>query len=175
MAILGRMKNLEYVTICFDYSVTDEFLISIANKSKNLQYLYISGADISDEGIIALNNLNQLAFFGLNLSRTGKKNDLITDQSIKSLASKTMKSLDISNCVNICSDSSIIELIKGLPNLCSLYIKNTKVTLEDVKKACNYKNRREVDLIVYVSFEVPDNFRSKTKSNICFRGSIVKD
>ncbi|XP_044005592.1 101 kDa malaria antigen-like [Aphidius gifuensis] len=79
---IGNMKNLEYLNIDCDYGVRDEFLINLCNNAKKLELLTITGTYITDIGMSAVNNLEQLEEFNLVLKLVENLPNL-TDLSIK--------------------------------------------------------------------------------------------
>ncbi|XP_044014062.1 uncharacterized protein LOC122856457 [Aphidius gifuensis] len=125
---IGNLKNLEKLYILYDYGVTDEFLINLCNNAKKLEDLHIIGINITDIGMSAIDNLQELKFFFLGLCILGsqsEKNEYITDESIQCLFNQKLISLDISNCINV-TDKGVIKLVKNLPTLDTLSIRNTK-------------------------------------------------
>ncbi|XP_044010309.1 uncharacterized protein LOC122853964 [Aphidius gifuensis] len=167
MTVISNMKNLESVTIKLDYGFTDEFFINLINNSKNLKLLNVRASNITDKGLIAVNNLHQLEYFDLGLIETDSENKFITDQSIQCLFNKEMSSLDISNCTQV-TNSSIIELVKNLPNLQSLHIKNTKATIELVDEIAKLTKDRELSLIIWISFKINDDYIFKINPKVRF-------
>ncbi|XP_044002984.1 uncharacterized protein LOC122848757 isoform X4 [Aphidius gifuensis] len=140
---IGSLKNLESLYISCDYGVRDEFLINLGHNAKKLKCLEIIGTDITDTGMSAINNLEQLEDFNLGLTDpTSKKNEFITDESIQCLFNQKLYSLDISNCIKI-TDKGVIKLVENLPDLDLLFIKNTKVTREAVKKIYELSKHRK--------------------------------
>ncbi|XP_044012386.1 uncharacterized protein LOC122855236 [Aphidius gifuensis] len=156
MTVISNMKNLEFATIKLDYGFTDELFINLTNNSKDLEFLKLCGSNITDKGLIAVNNLHQLKTFDLGLGETNSENKFITDQSIQCLFNKEMSSLDISNCTQV-TNSSIIELVKNSPSLETLHIENTKATIELVEEISKLTKDRKVHLSVWVSFKINDN------------------
>lgn len=148
---IGYLNNLENVSIRCDYGITDEFLINLGNHAKKLRSLSIIGKDITDIGMSAINNLEQLESFELGLTVGNSfekyKNEFITDASIQRLCNQKLTSLDISNCINI-TDESVTKLVENLPNLIFLHIENTKVTLTAVKKI--YKLKRSCGKVIHI-------------------------
>ncbi|XP_044010266.1 uncharacterized protein LOC122853924 [Aphidius gifuensis] len=109
MDVIGNMKNLECARISLDYGFTDELLVKLTNNCKNLISLKVRSPNITDKGLIAVNNLKQLEYFSLDLMGANIENNFITDRSV-------------------------IELVKNLPNLRTLDIRNTKATIEVVEE-----------------------------------------
>ncbi|XP_044002983.1 uncharacterized protein LOC122848757 isoform X3 [Aphidius gifuensis] len=142
---IGNLKNLERLHISSDYGVRDEFLINLCNNAKKLKYLQITGTSITDIGMSAINNSEELREFDLGLILEGppsKKNEFITDESIQCLFNQKLYSLDISNCIKI-TDKGVIKLVENLPDLDLLFIKNTKVTRAAVKKIYELSKHRK--------------------------------
>ncbi|XP_044019668.1 uncharacterized protein LOC122860078 isoform X1 [Aphidius gifuensis] len=81
---IGNLKNLKSLHLYCDYGITDRFLINLCNNAKELTDLNIIGTNISDNGMMAINNLKHLKIMNLNLEkfRFESINKLITDQSI---------------------------------------------------------------------------------------------
>ncbi|XP_044017012.1 uncharacterized protein LOC122858284 [Aphidius gifuensis] len=136
---IGNLKNLEKLHIECDYGVRDEFLINLCNNAKKLTDLSITGTNITDIGMSAINNLEQLKGFNLCLFKyhgPSNKNEFITDESMQCLFNKKLDYLNISNCINI-TDKAVFKLVENLPNLSYLVVKNTKVTSEATMKIWN--------------------------------------
>ncbi|XP_044004162.1 uncharacterized protein LOC122849514 [Aphidius gifuensis] len=157
---IGNLKNLSSLWIDCDYGVTDELLINICNNNRKLNSLHITGTNITDIGMSAINNLKQLYF--LNLSSTSGfcfprsgKNEFITDESIQCLFNKRLTWLNISDCINI-TDKSVLKLVENLPNLADLSIKNTKVTREAVEKICESRKQRNELIDIHYSSKNDD-------------------
>ncbi|XP_044003492.1 uncharacterized protein LOC122849030 [Aphidius gifuensis] len=134
---IGNLKNLEKLRVDCDYSMLrDEFLINLCNNAKKLTHLFIPGTNITDIGMSAIYDLEELKELDLGLIYSGprsKKNESITDKSTQCLFKQNLTSLDNSNCANI-TDESVIKLVETLPNLTFLYINGKKITREAVKK-----------------------------------------
>lgn len=139
---IGYLKNLKKLDIQSNYGVTDEFLINLCNHAKELTRLLIIGKHITDSGIIAINNLEQLEDFNLGLTLNNPrftKNKLITDESIQNLFNPKLTSLNLSHCIRI-TNISVIKLAENLPNLRFLGVEKTKVNCEagkELEKACS--------------------------------------
>ncbi|XP_044002985.1 uncharacterized protein LOC122848758 [Aphidius gifuensis] len=105
---IGNLKNLKKLCIDCDYGVRDEFLINLCNNAKKLTTVSITGTNITDIGMSAIDNLQELEVFYLRSTdreRGSKKNEFITDESIQCLFNQKLHILDISSC--------IIPLVKG--------------------------------------------------------------
>ncbi|XP_044016212.1 uncharacterized protein LOC122857843 [Aphidius gifuensis] len=155
---IGNLKNLETLHILCDYGVTDEFLINLCNNAKKLEDLHIIGTNITDIGMSAIDNLQELKNFdiGLNGTRPGlRHNEFITDESIQCLFNQKLYSFNISNCIKI-TDKAVIKLVDNLPNLEYLYIRNTKVTREAVNKMYKLTEHRLKPLRVLENIENVD-------------------
>ncbi|XP_044003449.1 uncharacterized protein LOC122849006 [Aphidius gifuensis] len=140
---IGNLQNLEKLRIDCDYGVEDEFLTNLCNNAKKLRNLQIVGTHITDIGMRAIDNLQELVNFNLGL-RT-ETNELITDESIQCLFNKKLTFIKILNCIKI-TDKGVSKLVENLPNLYSLYITNTDGTVIRIYKL---KNHGEKPLIVY--------------------------
>ncbi|XP_044014107.1 uncharacterized protein LOC122856497 [Aphidius gifuensis] len=153
---IGNLKNLEKLFISCDYGVRDEFLINLCNNAKKLRILDIIGTNITDIGMSAIDNLQELKFFFLGLydifGQQSEKNEYITDESIQCLSNQKLISLDISNCINV-TDKGVIKLVQNLPTLHSLFIRNTKVTSEGVRKIDELTEHREAPISIYENIE----------------------
>ncbi|XP_044003392.1 uncharacterized protein LOC122848962 [Aphidius gifuensis] len=144
---IGNLKNLKRLHIESNYGVEDEFLIKLCNNAKNLNYLHIIGTHITDNGISAIGNLEELEDFDMGLNYDGPqstKNEFITDKSIQSLFNQKLFSLDISNCRKV-TDEGVIQLVKNLPNLDVLFIENTKVTRGAVRRMKELSKRLTIN------------------------------
>ncbi|XP_044010241.1 uncharacterized protein LOC122853898 [Aphidius gifuensis] len=84
---IGNLQNLETLYINYNCGVTDEFLVNLYNDAKKLKHLDIFGKNITDNGMIALNNLTELESLKFNLNEL-ENNEFITDQSIQCLEYK---------------------------------------------------------------------------------------
>ncbi|XP_044014063.1 uncharacterized protein LOC122856458 [Aphidius gifuensis] len=138
---IGNLKNLEKLQIACDYGVRDEFLINLCNNAKKLTFLHIIGTDITDIGMSAIDNLQELEDFNLGFTNHGphsEKNEYITDESIQRLFNKKLNYLNISNCINV-TDEGLFKLVENLPNLKILNIQMTKVTSEAIRKIYKFK------------------------------------
>ncbi|XP_044009757.1 uncharacterized protein LOC122853384 [Aphidius gifuensis] len=149
---IGNLKNLGLLAIRWDWGGTDEFLINLCNNSKELRDINIAGTNITDDGMIAINNLRHLTYLNLGLLRLKKTNNFITDKSIECLFNETLRALDLANCTKI-SNRSVIKAFENLPNLSSLFVENTNVTIEVVEELSKLTKFHETKLHVYVSFE----------------------
>ncbi|XP_044018531.1 uncharacterized protein LOC122859182 [Aphidius gifuensis] len=171
---IGLFKNLTSLSITnYDY-ITNEFLVYLCNNAQKIIYLTIGGTNITDDGIIALNNLEQLEQFNINLwGSTVKKMKFITNESIQCLFNKNLRSLWLSNCIKI-TNISVIKLLENLPNLDTLYVQNTKVTYDVVEEISKSSKYREKELKIYVSFEDREGRFPiiKTSHNIVFRDKL---
>ncbi|XP_044004461.1 uncharacterized protein LOC122849734 [Aphidius gifuensis] len=148
---IGYLKNLENLCIDCDYGVRDEFLINLCNNAKRLKFLHITGTNISDFGMSAIDELKQLEKFNLGLTcsfRPSRKNEFITDESIQCLFNQKLIILNISNCINI-TDKGVFKVVENLPNLQFLNIENTKVTRRAVEKILKLTEDCPEPLIVY--------------------------
>ncbi|XP_044016325.1 uncharacterized protein LOC122857907 [Aphidius gifuensis] len=143
---IGNLKNLEKLEIDFDYGVRDELLINLGKNAKKLKNLQIVGTHITDTGMRAIDNLQELVYFYLG-SRTAT-NEFITDESIRCLFNKNLKFMKLIHCIKI-TDKGVSELLENLPNLFSLYITNTKVTDRTVIRIYKLKDPGEKPRIVY--------------------------
>ncbi|XP_044019667.1 uncharacterized protein LOC122860076 [Aphidius gifuensis] len=167
---IGNLKTLKILRIGWNCGVTDEFLINLCNNAKQLQRLSIIGTNITDKGIIAFRKLRQLEYLDFCLidiysaDVIEKKNEFITDKSIRSLCNQKLRKLDFSNCLEI-TNRSVIELVKKAPSLKHLYIKNTKVTFEVVEEISDSMRHRKRPIFVFVSFKNRNGaFESLAKS-----------
>lgn len=172
---IGNLKTLKNLQISSDRGVTDEFLINLCNNAEQLQRLFIICTNITDNGIIALNKLQQLDSFSLGLTipikeSNGIENKFITDKSISFLRNEKLQRLDLSNCIEI-TNKSVIKLIENLPNLGWLTILKTKVSLEIVEEIPKSTKYRTNPLFVYTSLEDSTAIfeLSKQPFNIHFR------
>ncbi|XP_044005612.1 hybrid signal transduction histidine kinase E-like [Aphidius gifuensis] len=104
----------------------NELLINICNNNRKLNSLHITGTNITDIGMSAINNLKQLLTW-----------------------------LNISDCINI-TDKSVLKLVENLPNLADLSIKNTKVTREAVEKICESRKQRNELIDIHYSSKNDD-------------------
>lgn len=166
---IGNLKNLERLYIMWSNCcvVGDEFLINLSNNAKKMKEITIIGTNLTDNGIIAVNNLKELKHFNINLIPS-KQNEYITDESIGSLFNKDLQHLNISNCTKITNDS-LIKLVKNLPNLRYLNVQNTKVNHDVVNKIDRITEYREISLLILVSFSNFNNmFESVDLKNIHF-------
>ncbi|XP_044016882.1 uncharacterized protein LOC122858211 [Aphidius gifuensis] len=148
---IGNLKNLESLHIDCNDGVRDEFLINLCNNAKRLKFLYITGTHITDIGMSAINNLEQLEVFNLLLTFLGPgliTNKFITNESVQCLFNPKLRFLDISNCINI-TDKGVFELLKNLPKLRCLSIENTKLTSGAIKKIWNLPKLRNGELNVF--------------------------
>ncbi|KAF7996151.1 hypothetical protein HCN44_011057 [Aphidius gifuensis] len=103
---IGNMKNLWSLDIDCDYGVRDEFLINLCNNAKKLVLITVTGTNITDIGMSAINNSEQLHHFDLGLAFSyfvpkSSKNEFITDESIQCLFNQELETVNISNCINI--------------------------------------------------------------------------
>lgn len=98
--------------------ITDQTLLNIS-ECTHLQFLHLSGNQITDEGIPFLRTDS-------NIDRIWLNNTLISDKSLDHISKMiNLESLDLSN-TNI-TDDGIKKLIK-LINLEQLYLNNTNIT-----------------------------------------------
>lgn len=153
MTVICHMKNLESAIIKLDYGFTDKAFINLTKNAKNLKTLCICSSNITDKGLITLNNLSQLKHFSLDLDETSMENQFITDQSIQCLFNTNLKYLTISNCTQV-TDTSILEIVKNSPNLKSLNIINTKATFGVLEEIAQLTEDCELSLTIYVSFKI---------------------
>lgn len=165
---IGNLKNIKYLYIHMDYGVTDEFLINLSNNAKKLEDLVIVGTNITDNGILAINNFKELEMFSLRLNQYKKRNEFITDKSISRLYNKKLDTLDISNCIKI-TNKSMIELVQNLRELKFLHIENTNINENVVLEVTKIREHWYRSLNVYVTFIDPRDESSKTFRNINFR------
>lgn len=149
---IGNLESLQVLYISRNHAVTDELLFNFGNDAKNIKFIEIDGTNITDNGIIALNNINQLESFKLTLYNQKKSNTFITDKSIECLYNKTLRQLYISNCINI-TNKSVIKLVENLPNLNFLCIHNTKVNYRVVLAIAELTKYRTHNLNVNVFFK----------------------
>ncbi|XP_044009743.1 uncharacterized protein LOC122853373 [Aphidius gifuensis] len=149
---IGNLKNLETLYIPWDRDGTDEFLINLCNNSKKLRSIGIIGTNITDDGMIALNNLSQLTGFDFGLAKLKKTNNFITDKSIECLFNEKLETLNLLNFTKI-SNRSVIKAFENLPNLSCLCVENTNVTIEVVEELSKLTKFHKEKLRVYVSFE----------------------
>lgn len=146
---LGNLKNLKSLSITCNFGVTDEFLINLSKNAKQLEILSVSGTYITDVGLSAINNLEQMKNFDLGLSVLRiNKNEFITDESLQCLFNKKLECLNLSDCIKI-TDKGVIKLVENLPNLSMLVVKNTKVTREGVIKIYHLTKHRQKYLDVF--------------------------
>ncbi|XP_044004462.1 uncharacterized protein LOC122849735 [Aphidius gifuensis] len=153
---IGYLKNLEKLYILSDYGVRDEFLINLCNNAKRLRILNITGTNISDIGMRAINELEQLEEFDLGLIDCDPllgKNQFITDESIQCLFNQKLIILNIANCINI-TDKGVFKVVENLPNLKCLHIQNTKVTLRAVEKIRESTKHCQKPLMVYANIKI---------------------
>ncbi|XP_044014150.1 uncharacterized protein LOC122856540 [Aphidius gifuensis] len=113
---IGNMKNLKWLYIDCDYGITDEFLINLCNNAKKLTGLSMTGTNITDTGISAINNLEKLDQFSINLGYR-QRNEFITDESIQCLFNQKLDYLDISNCINVTDKSVTYEAVEEIQEL----------------------------------------------------------
>ncbi|XP_044010272.1 uncharacterized protein LOC122853929 [Aphidius gifuensis] len=120
-----------------------EALLTVISSMKNLESTTIRlDYGFTDEFFINLiNNSKNLK----NLNICGSN---ITDKGL--IAIDKLHQLKITN-------SSVIELVKNLPNLETLYIQNTKATIELVEEITKLTEDRQRKLTVWVSFKMNDN------------------
>ncbi|XP_044016256.1 uncharacterized protein LOC122857868 [Aphidius gifuensis] len=147
---IGNLKNLEKLWVDCDYGVRDEFLINLCNNAKKLTLLHIIGTYITDIGMRAINNLQELGNFNLGVSGYGsrsEKNEFITDESIQCLFNQKLYSLNISNCIKI-TDKGAIKLVENLPSLIGLFVKNTKITRGAVSRMYKLSKHGKKGLLI---------------------------
>ncbi|XP_044013796.1 uncharacterized protein LOC122856168 [Aphidius gifuensis] len=137
---IGNLQNLETLYINYNCGVTDEFLVNLCNNAKKLKHLNIIGKNITDNGMIALNNLKELESLQFNLNES-ENNEFITDQSIQCLVNEKLEYLHLSHCIKI-TNRSVLKLFTNLPNLNILYVRNTHVTFER-REECMYIYRKD--------------------------------
>lgn len=89
---IGNLKNLESLTINCNVGVRDEFLINLCNNARKLTRLRIFGRDITDTGMRAIKNLEQLERFDTCMLFDDAQNELITDESIQCSFNTKLKS-----------------------------------------------------------------------------------
>ncbi|XP_044012254.1 uncharacterized protein LOC122855154 [Aphidius gifuensis] len=155
MDVIGNMKNLKCARISLEYGFTDELFMKLTNNCKNLISLKVRSPNITDKGLIAVNNLKRLEYFSLDLMGANIENNFITDRSVQCLFNNNMEELYLPNCIKI-TNSSVIELVKNLPNLRTLDIRNTKATIEVVEEVAKLLEDSEISLTIYVSFKIND-------------------
>ncbi|XP_044019345.1 uncharacterized protein LOC122859727 [Aphidius gifuensis] len=151
--------NSEKIHLCLPYSLASKIIT-----------LSVDGTNITDNGIIALNNLKQLERFNVNSwGSKVEKLEFITGKSIQYLFNENLRSLRLSNCIKI-TNISVIKLLENLPNLDTLYIDNTKVTYYVVEEISKLSKYREKELDIYVSFKDCDRSFSiiRKSHNIVF-------
>ncbi|XP_044004035.1 uncharacterized protein LOC122849404 [Aphidius gifuensis] len=168
---IGNLQHLETLYIDYDCGVTDEFFINLCNNAKKLKHLDVIGKNITDNGMIALNNLKQLESLKFNLNGL-EKNDFITDQSVQCLAYEKCEYLHLSNCTCI-TNRSVVKLFENLPNLKILYVRNTKVTFKIVTEILELTKYHKKPIFIYVSFEDRDDiFKSLALSDVFFKSNF---
>lgn len=123
--------------------ITDHnFFINLANNCKNLISLWLNcELGISDIGVMSLNNLEKLEYLDIHRN---PKNESFTDNSIKKF--KNMRRFGCFGNRNI-SDSSIIPIIQNSPNLYSVEVDYTSVTIEIIREAVALINTRKNDIV----------------------------
>ncbi|XP_044017332.1 uncharacterized protein LOC122858472 [Aphidius gifuensis] len=168
---IGNLQNLETLYINFDCGVTDEFLINLSNNAKKLRHLDIIGKNITDNGMIALNNLKELESLKFNLNEL-EENNFITDKSIECLINEKLEYLNISNFTKI-TNRSMVKLFENLPNLTTLYVRNTNITIEVARELSKLTLCHKKAIFVYVSFEDRDNvFKSFALTDFFFKSNF---
>ncbi|XP_044004065.1 uncharacterized protein LOC122849431 [Aphidius gifuensis] len=105
---IGEIKNLANLKLTFrwqehhpmfDMRINMYPIGNLKNLKKDLQ---IIGTYITDIGMSAIDNLQQLEDFGLGLTYLpSKNNEFITDESMQCLFNPKLQSLHISNCIQI--------------------------------------------------------------------------
>lgn len=170
---IGNLKNLKWLNITFDCGVTDELLINLGNNALKTEDISIVGTHITDNGMIALNNLKQLKSFDLRLPTMNKKNKFITDQSLQSLFNEKLEYLDLSNCINV-TNHSVLKLVRNLKNLRRLTLENTKITFSIANEISNITKYKKKNLSITVTLDDHNNFlKSFDYNNFNVRFSCV--
>ncbi|XP_044020525.1 SCF E3 ubiquitin ligase complex F-box protein grrA-like [Aphidius gifuensis] len=126
--------------------IKNDGLYTIANTIKWLELLEIPCKFITDDGVVALSKMNNLRYIYLN----GHSN--ITDSSIKLLKNIVKVCLPRSNKI---TDASVTKLLENSPNIDYLFLHDTSVTVDFVKKAAEISNNRKQLLTFIISF-IPD-------------------
>ncbi|KAF7995125.1 hypothetical protein HCN44_004597 [Aphidius gifuensis] len=124
------------------YRVTDDSLYIIANVMMYLQVLYVFCEWVTDDGIVAISKINELhtlEFIGCNK---------VTDSSIKLL--KNLKKLKLPSSSKI-TDYSVTKVLENSPDMEELYVEDTGVTIEFIKKAADISNNRKRLLRLFYS------------------------
>ncbi|XP_044003990.1 uncharacterized protein LOC122849363 [Aphidius gifuensis] len=152
MSPIGNLKNLKRLSIHWNCGDIDELFINLGDNAKKLKDFHILGTNITDNGMMAVNNLSQLEVLNLSLCTLNKTNNFITDKSIQCLLNEKLQSLDLSNCTKI-SNRSVITLFENLPNLAYLTLRNTNVTIEAAKELSKLTKFHKEKLRVFVPFK----------------------
>ncbi|XP_044013417.1 uncharacterized protein LOC122855830 [Aphidius gifuensis] len=129
-----------------EYKVSDDSLYTIANTMKQITTLTIKWQWITNDGVVTIskmNNLKFLIFSGVN--------DSINSSSIKLLKNLIRLMLPGSNIIN---DDLAIKVLENSPKLEALFVPDTSVTVEFIKKAAEISRIRKRILLVAVSFEI---------------------
>ncbi|XP_044004090.1 uncharacterized protein LOC122849454 [Aphidius gifuensis] len=131
------------------FRVTDDSLYIIANVKMYLQVLYVFCEWITDDGVVAISKMNELhtlEFIGCNK---------VTDSSIKLL--KNLRKLKLPSSSEI-TDYSVMKVLENSPNMEELYIEDTGVTIEFIKKAADISENRKRLLRLFYSSDtfIPD-------------------
>ncbi|XP_044013175.1 uncharacterized protein LOC122855690 [Aphidius gifuensis] len=126
-----------------EYLISDDGLYSIANTMKQLKELRTYCHKITNDGIVTISKMNLLILdiAGLNL--------VIDSSSIKLLKNLRVARFPQSNNI---TDELAMEVLNNSPEMEMLYVLNTRVTVEFIKKAAEISRRRKRHLNLGVSF-----------------------
>ncbi|MCF7800176.1 hypothetical protein K9L05_01375 [Candidatus Babeliales bacterium] len=141
---MNSKKPSLYIDLSLFPDLTDDDLINIARANTLLEYLNISGSQITDTGLIGLSQYCQ-SLKSLDLSNC----TLITDRGLTALlsVSHNLENLNLENCTNVTEQSlnSISQLvIKKLKTLNIIGCNVTNDFLVDFLKNCKNIERLSI-------------------------------
>ncbi|KAF7998093.1 hypothetical protein HCN44_009491 [Aphidius gifuensis] len=128
----------------FRYHVLDDSLYTIANTMKQLTTLKINCEWITNDGVVAISKMNNITY----LSFSGN-NDSIDSASIKLLRNLNKVLLPGSKKIN---DDVAIKVLENSPKIATLFVPDSSVTVEFIKKAAEISRNRKQLLTSAVSF-----------------------
>ncbi|XP_044001530.1 F-box/LRR-repeat protein 7-like [Aphidius gifuensis] len=155
---LSKLQYLEYLNVSNMHNFQDSSIIAIVNKCKNLRKLDISSCIyITQAALKSITSLEKLE--KLNVSFM----DSVTDNFISKL--KGLKKLWCESCKNI-TDAGIIQCIKNCPNLNTLCLYHSNITINTFTGADEITKNRINNIVLYIFYSnFTEASKLKTKSN----------
>ncbi|XP_044001607.1 uncharacterized protein LOC122847779 [Aphidius gifuensis] len=142
---LAELQYLEYLDVSNMHEFQDSSLLAIAYSCENLQKLDISSCFyITEEALMSLTSLEKLEELSVG------NIDGVTDNFISQL--KGLKKLFCEYCKNI-TDAGIIECIKNCPNLDTLNLYHSNITINTLTGADEITKNRTNNIALCIFFE----------------------